>query len=1312
MSIHKLSAGSGYEYLTRQVAALDATEKGHVGLASYYTERGETPGAWIGSGMAGIDGLNAGDAVTAEQMRALFGAGLHPLAATRLEQLDAADLTDANVRVATRLGAPFKVYTGEVRPFRVEVAKRIAARQGAARQLGDDLVTAADRARVRTEVAREFFRNEHGRDPIDAREIAATIAKKSRPRTQTVAGYDLTFSPVKSVSSLWAIADPHVAAQIEKAHQAAVQDALNFIERHALFTRQGRNGIRQVNVTGLMAAAFTHRDSRAGDPDLHTHVAVANKVQTLDGRWLAIDGRVLFKATVAASETYNTALEHHLHDRLGIRFTERADTDPLLRPIREIVGVEPDLNRRWSARRASIESRRGELAQQFQRDHGRPPTPVEMLHLAQQATLETRNAKHEPRTLTEQRTTWHDEAAQVLGGRQAVYAMVHAALHPADKTSPIIDAAWVSAAADRMLTALEEHRSTWQIWYVRAEAQRQIRAANITTDKVDQVVDLLVAEVLNTKSIPLTRMDDSIVEPVPLRRADGSSVYTVAGANLFTSARILQAEHRLIATAGRTDGRTVDTVAVDLALLESAVNGVTLDAGQAALVRSMATSGARLQLAIAPAGAGKTTALRTLTQAWLEGGGRVLGLAPSAAAAAQLRDQTGAPTDTLAKLTWSLQHLNQPAGEPPEWIHSIGPSTLVLIDEAGMADTLSLDTAVRFIVGRGGSVRLIGDDQQLAAIGAGGVLRDIEASHGAVRLTELHRFTDPAEAAASLALRDGRPEALGFYLDRQRIHVGDLALLNENLFEAWRADSSRGLDSVMLAPTRDLVAELNRRARAHRLSSAPLGPEVVLADGNRASAGELIITRSNDRRLRTSASDWVKNGDRWTVLTAHRDGGLRVQHTRSGHTIQLPASYVRESVELGYATTIHTAQGITADTMHGLITGNESRQQLYTMCSRGRLSNHIYLQLVGDGDPHTLIRPDKIRPSTATELLEHILAQDDTPRSATTRLRDQQDPAVRLGTAVERYIDALHVAAEDIVGRTAVQALETSANQLVPGLTDEPAWPTLRAHLLLLAGDGADPHQRLRAAYDAKEISSADDRAAVLHWRLDHTSLLSGRDGPLSWLPGIPDRIAADPTWGPYLEARSDLVAQLAGQVRLNVGGEAPAWATQLRALVPAELMADVQVWRAATQVDPADLRPTGPPQLGYATRIFQQRLDIRLADTNADERWRHLLATEVPSVTADSFLPELEERLTNLARAGFDAVVLVRSAAGAGPLPDDHPAAALWWRILDRLPQTPNQDPATPEAIPATRRTTTTSRKRQPPRPRSAPPPAVGPSR
>src|SRR5688572_11211038 len=246
MSLHKLTAGSGYDYLTRQVAALDATEKGHTGLASYYTQRGETPGVWIGSGMDGIDGLTAGDPVTAEQMRALFGCGLHPLAELRQQQLEGPDLSPSDYQDAARLGAPFKIVDGDVSPFRLEVARRIGAINSGAGLPADTPLPAADRARVRTAVAREFFLAAHGREPMDARELAGQIAKDSRPRTQTVAGFDLTFSPVKSVSTLWAVAEPAVAAVIEQAHQAAVKDALTFIEKHALFTRSGPQGIRQV----------------------------------------------------------------------------------------------------------------------------------------------------------------------------------------------------------------------------------------------------------------------------------------------------------------------------------------------------------------------------------------------------------------------------------------------------------------------------------------------------------------------------------------------------------------------------------------------------------------------------------------------------------------------------------------------------------------------------------------------------------------------------------------------------------------------------------------------------------------------------------------------------------------------------------------------------------------------------------------------------------------------------------------------------------------------------------------------------------
>ena len=212
-----------------------------------------------------------------------------------------------------------------------------------------------------------------------------------------------------------------------------------------------------------------------------------------------------------------------------------------------------------------------------------------------------------------------------------------------------------------------------------------------------------------------------------------------------------------------------------------------------------------------------------LHRAWTEDGGQVIGLAPSAAAAAVLREQTGIGTDTLAKLTWSLR-----IGGLPDWATEVGPSTLLIIDEAGMADTLSLDTAVRFAIDRGASVRLIGDDQRLAAIGAGGVLRDINNIHGALHLIELHRFTDAAEAQASLALRDGDPSALGFYLDHGRVHVGDLAEITDDAFSAWISDRAVGLDAIMLAP-RKLVAELNRRAREHRLGNVPVGQEVRLA---------------------------------------------------------------------------------------------------------------------------------------------------------------------------------------------------------------------------------------------------------------------------------------------------------------------------------------------------------------------------------------------------------------------------------------------------------------------------------------------------
>lgn len=1265
MSLHKLTAGSGYDYLTRQVAALDATEKGHTSLASYYTAKGEAPGRWVGAGLASLDGLDAGDIVTAEQMKALFAYGFHPLADQRLAALaDGATVDEA--RTAQRLGTPYKVFDNDVPPFQIEVARRIEALNSEHGLPTRAAASLEDRARIRSEVAAEFFEREHGRSPTDARELAATVAKLTRPKTTAVAGYDLTFSPVKSVSTLWAVADPSTAAKIERAHDAAVADALAFIEREALFTRTGTNGVRQVETRGLVATAFTHRDSRAGDPDLHTHVAVANKVQTADeeGRWLAIDGRLIYKATVAASEVYNSALEQHLNGSLGVRFTERADTDPRKRPVREIVGVPAELAQRWSSRRASIAVRKAELTRDFQATHGRPPTPVEAIQLAQQATLETRDAKHEPRSLEEQRTTWAAEAAETLGGIDQVDAMVQRALSPSTRPAERVDAAWIDRAARRVVGQVQQRRATWQSWHLTAEAERQVRRGDVSPEQRDAVVQLVVDGALE-RSTSLGGDRDPISDPSMLRRRDGSSVYTVHRAELYTSAAILAAEQRIVAAGGSTDGKALTPDVVDVALLESAANGIELNAGQATLVRGMATSGARVQLGIAAAGTGKTTAMSVLTRAWEDAGGNVIGLAPSAAAAAALREQTGSTTDTLAKL---VDELGDDHGGTLS--DAIGPDTLVLVDEAGMADTLTLDQVISHAIRRGASVRLIGDDQQLAAIGAGGVLRDLEHTHGALRLSELMRFADPAEAAATLALRDGQPEAIGYYLDAERVHVGDLATLTDDVFTAWQHDRANQLDSIMLAPTRDLVAELNSRARAARTIAGDVdaGRAVRLSDGNEASVGDVVLTRHNDRRLRISATDWVKNGDRWTV-TAVNERSLDVVHTESGLRATLPADYVAAHTELGYASTVHGAQGLSVDSSHALVTGDEARQQFYVSMTRGRQANHAYLVVASDGDPHELIRPETTHPRTATDALERILARDGAPQSATSMAATLSAPTVQLGQATARYTDALTVAAGHLIGAERAATIDAAADQAMPGIADEPAWPALRAHLLLIEAQGRDAVSELEDAVAQRDLDGVQDRAAVIDWRLDPSGHRDTSAGPLPWLPAVPRALAEHPQWGPYLAARAERVQHLAEQVRADVDEHRPpVWARQSGARLAADAVADAAIWRAATEVEEADRRLTGPRQLQKAAALYQRSLNERLnaGRSPALTEWGPRLDSITPR--RDTFTLLLAERLATISRAGVDAAGLLARAAGEGPLPDDHAAAALWWRINRHL--------------------------------------------
>ena len=1385
MKVHKLTAGDGYTYLTRQVAAQDVTHRGRSGLGTYYTEKGESPGVWMGrgasAGLGGVLDFRLDEAVTEDQMRLLFGEGRHPNAREVERAARAAGKSEREIDRASMLGSPYRIYE-DTNEFRTRCAEAFAASNSTAGLPRDWPVEASERAAIRTQIAREMFAETYGRGPVDARELSGHVARISRQATTAVAGYDLSFSPVKSVSTLWAVAPRDVSDVIEACHRDAVADTITWIEDNAAFTRRGRNGVEQVNVRGLIAAAFTHRDSRAGDPDLHTHVAVSNKVQALDSTWLALDGRAIYKNNVPASERYNTRLEALLAERLGVSFANREPTgrsNEGKHPIREITGIDGDLPRHWSKRRNQIELRRAVLSASFQERHGRPPTTKEAGELGQQATLETRQAKHEPRSLAEQRNAWRAEAITVLGSEIALRSYLRAALHPSrmrgERGVRLTDRRVQRIAEEvvfgqrgpdgRRVGGVQSQRAVWQENHIRAEAERRVRAANIRRVDVDRAVDEVVQAALGPGlSLPLDTHEPAAGADTPalLRRTDGSSVYTVAGARLYTSTAVVQAEQAILAAAAQRGGRTLTEAQVDVALLESVANTVPLNPGQVQLVRELATSGARVQLALAPAGTGKTTAMRVLASAWTASGGNTIGLAPSAAAAAVLREEIGAKTDTLAKLIVDLSQsaatdphrfdgsrtwLNVPFAERAEakkagahfdpatkswfapggdaqvadgaalarwrdWLTTVGPNTLVVVDEAGMACTPDLDKTIAFVLARGGSVRLVGDDQQLAAIGAGGVLRDIAARDGAVTLSQVMRFTHPAghpaagtpnhaEGAASLALRNGDPAALGYYLDQQRVHVGDLTTCADDAYDAWRTDRAAGRDAIMLAPTRDLVAQLNTRARADRLADveangiavdAATETTVQLADGLTCSAGDTIISRQNDRTIPVSTTDWVKNGDRWTVDAVVESGALQVTHLRTKRHITLPAAYVTDNVELGYACTIHAAQGVTADACHTVATGEESRQLFYVAMTRGRGGNHVYLTTAGDGDPHAVITREALLPPTAVDMLTRILARDEAPVSATSTARDLTDPNHTLHHSADLYFDALTTAAAVTLGPDRMAAIDRAADAAVPHLTDLIAYPALRVHLALCTVAGGDPDELLARAVaesnnGGRTLTDARDAAAVLDWRL---SFSTGTDhelavgGPLPWLPTIPEALQRDPQWGAYLTTATDDVRAQAAAIRDQATSwtptEAPAWAGPLIDINNDEatahdrdLVGDLAVWRAATGVEPDDWRHTGDRQLPAAEarsqRALEQRISRVLGDSHASAAtWQPLADSIDTRLARDPYWPILATQLAAAHRAGIDITALTRVVAGTGPLPDEQPAAALWWRLARHL--------------------------------------------
>ena len=276
----------------------------------------------------------------------------------------------------------------------------------------------------------------------------------------------------------------------------------------------------------------------------------------------------------------------------------------------------------------------------------------------------------------------------------------------------------------------------------------------------------------------------------------------------------------------------------------------------------------------------------------------------------------------------------------------------------------------------------------------------------------------------------------------------------------------------------------------------------------------------------------MKNGDLWVVRGIDPDGALLVASaTRRGRgrdAAILPAGYVEQHVQLGYAGTIHGAQGATVDTTHTVLTGAESRQGLYVALSRGRLENHVYL---GDGTAPAegvalAAQPGDDGPR---EILTRILDRDERAESATRA--GAVDPHRELASLVRQYEDALPLLAQHVLGDDRMRALDGALERWMPGLTTHSSYPGLRGQVAIRWADGDSPNEVLQRAtwWQTKdELGREDDPAAALARNVARTSLGTSDDEFAPWLPAVPPLIRSHESAGAYLERLADRINELA----------------------------------------------------------------------------------------------------------------------------------------------------------------------------------------
>jgi conjugative relaxase-like TrwC/TraI family protein len=783
-----------------------------------------------------------------------------------------------------------------------------------------------------------------GFDPVTGRQLGSPLADRFKADgtvARAVAGYDATFSAPKSLSVWWALTGDH---GLLDAHDTAVAAVLDHLEANGATTRIRTRGNRAfVDTGGLTMAAFRQSTSREDDPQIHTHVVISTKVRTADGRSYALDARFLKRKQRTLGGIYQSVLRAEITRRYGVAW------GPITNGQAELAAMPPDLLDAFSKRTAQVEDLLDAKLIGFRETEGRDPTRWELAALTREAAADSRRDKTgEP--VTDLRQAWREEAGE-LGWtpRQLTHHLAATPHRPLPSTLTV----------EEVLDRLSAASSTWlPIDVMRVLCDVLPPDGDRTGPEWMAALERAVAQVTERNTV-LDR------EPFgPVRASDGRSIWIEPTSAHLTDQAILDQEERILAFA-TTPGLTAPAVS-------QTVDTTGLDALQADAARAVAGDGG-LVLVVGPAGTGKTATLSRAVDDLTTHGRPVFGVAPTAKAARVLAEGAGMRTDTVAKL---LHEWHRPQGPRDE--HRLPAETTVVVDEAGMLGTGSLDALVALARQQRWRLVLVGDPHQLQAVGRGGMFDELCRSHPTHELTTVHRFTHRWEQAASLDLRTGHPAALDRYVDHQRVHAGTFPTLQTDIAQRWIDAHHAGHTVAVVAETNSHVDALNLAIQTARRDLGRLGrTPAPIAAAEHAFVGDHVVTRHNDRTLRTDQRAPVRNRDRWTVQRIAADGAITVTHHNGAGTVTLPADYVRRHVRLGYAATAHGNQGDTVDIGLAVITPGTSHRSLYVAATRGRHDNQLHV--VADDTDH------------ARDVLQQVLTNDRADVPAVGRRRELAD---------------------------------------------------------------------------------------------------------------------------------------------------------------------------------------------------------------------------------------------------------------------------------------------------------------------------------